>query len=67
MKNNDECVYYNLICSEIAPTGGAIIHMDVNKGNMDEVHSCVLNNLELFPNALWTLIPIVLKTKSNVL
>lgn len=63
---NDGYVFYNLICSEIAPTGGVIIHMDVNKGTMDEVHSCVLENMEIFPNALWTLIPIVIKSRSNI-
>lgn len=66
MKSNDGCVYYNLICSEIASTGGAIIHIDVNKGSMEEVHNCVLSNMNSFPNALWTLIPIVLKNKPNV-
>lgn len=62
MKKDNECVYYNLICSEFSPTGGAIIHMDVNKGTMEEVHSCVKNNMNVFPNAFWTLIPITFKS-----
>ena len=31
-------MYFNLICEEMEITGGKVIHIDKNIGNMDEVH-----------------------------
>lgn len=50
-------MYFNLICEEIGLTGGKIIHIDVNIGNMEEVHKVVLDNIDKYPNAKWELYP----------
>ena len=50
-------MYFNLICEEVELTGGKIIHIDVNIGNMEEVHKVVLDNISKYPNAKWELYP----------
>lgn len=53
-------MYFNLICEEMAITGGKIIHIDDNIGNIDEVHKIVCEYLEKFPNAKWELYPMII-------
>ena len=50
-------MYFNLICEEVELTGGKIIHIDINIGNMEEVHKVVLDNIDKYPNAKWELYP----------
>lgn len=50
-------MYYNLICEEIAVTGGKIIHHDQNYGNIEEVHKTVCENIKKYPNGKWELYP----------
>lgn len=52
--------YFNLICEEIEITGGKIIHIDKNVGNMNDVHKIVEENVEKFPNAKWELYPMLI-------
>ena len=47
--------YYNVICEEICVTGGKIIHIDENLGNIEEVHKLVIDNNDKYPNAKWEL------------
>jgi len=37
--------YYNVICEEIELTGGKVIHIDKNLGNMNDVHKLVCENI----------------------
>ena len=50
-------MYFNLICEEVELTGGKIIHIDINIGNMEEIHKVVLDNIDKYPNAKWELYP----------
>ena len=49
--------YYNVICEEIGVTGGKIIHIDENRGTIEEVHKLVVENDDKYPNAKWELYP----------
>lgn len=48
-------MYLNLICEELVCTGGKVIHIDKNVGNMEEVHKIVCDNLQKYPNGKWEL------------
>ena len=50
-------MYYNVICEEIGITGGKIIHVDENRGTIQEVHDLVAENIEKYPTAKWELYP----------
>ena len=39
-------MYFNLICEEMEITGGNVIHIDKNIGNMDEVHKIVCEHIK---------------------
>lgn len=54
-------MYFNVVCEEMSIFGGKIIHIDVNVGNMDEVHKLVCENIEKFPNGKWELYPYLIK------
>lgn len=53
-------MYYNVICEEIEITGGKVIHIDKNLGNMNDVHKLVCENISKHPNAKWELYPMVI-------
>lgn len=53
-------MYFNLICEEMEVTGGKVIHIDKNVGNMDEVHEVVCEHVEKHPNAKWELYPMII-------
>ena len=53
--------YFNVICEEMGITGGKIIHVDENRGTIQEVHDLVDENIEKYPNAKWEVYPIGLK------
>ena len=53
-------LYFNLICEEMEITGGKVIHIDKNVGNMDEVHRIVCEHIEKHHNAKWELYPMIL-------
>lgn len=53
-------MYYNVICEEIEITGGKVIHIDKNVGNLDEVHEVVADNVDRYPNGKWELYPIII-------
>lgn len=57
-------VYYNVICEEIELTGGKVIHVDKNVGELDEVCEIVRRNIEKYPNAKWELYPMMISTRS---
>lgn len=52
--------YYNVICEEIELTGGKVIHIDKNLGNMNDVHKLVCENINKHPNAKWELYPMII-------
>nr|DAO25621.1 MAG TPA: hypothetical protein [Caudoviricetes sp.] len=52
--------YFNVICEEVAITGGKIIHIDKNAGNMEEIHKIVCENIEKYPNAKWELYSMII-------
>lgn len=68
MKMNNE-IYFNIICEEICATGGKIIHVDENRGNLKDIHDIVdeytmhrikkseetINRIkwELYPMRIW--------------
>lgn len=54
-------MYFNLICEEMAITGGKIIHVDVNVGDMNEVHKIVCDNVNKYPNGKWELYPMIIE------
>ena len=54
-------MYFNVVCEEMSIFGGKIIHIDVNVGNMDEVHKLVCESIEKFPNGKWELYPYLIK------
>lgn len=56
MKN----MYFNVICEELCITGGKIIHLDKNAGDIEEVHEIVCEHVEKYPNAKWELHPMML-------
>jgi len=58
-------MYFNLICEEMEITGGKVIHIDKNIGNMDEVHKVVCENIEEYPNAKWELYPMIINKWQN--
>jgi hypothetical protein len=53
-------MYFNVICEEIEVTGGKVIHIDKNVGNMEEVHRIVCENMEKHPNAKWELYSMII-------
>ena len=53
-------MYYNVICEELGITGGKIIHIDKNVGNMEDVHKIVCEHIEKHPRAKWELYPMIL-------
>ena len=55
--------YFNLICEEIGITGGKIIHIDKNIGDMNEVHKVVCDNVLKYPNGKWELYPMMIMAK----
>lgn len=55
-------MYFNLICEEMAITGGKIIHVDVNVGDMNEVHKIVCDNVNKYPNGKWELYPMIIES-----
>lgn len=48
-------VYFNIICEEIGITGGKIVHVDENRGDIEEIHKIVDDNYRNYPNAKWEL------------
>ena len=56
--------YFNLICEEVEATGGKVIHIDKNAGDMEEVHKIVCEHIEKYPNAKWELYPMIINTVS---
>ena len=56
----DKKLFFNVICEEMGITGGKVIHMDTKKGDIEEVHKLVTDNLERYPNAKWELYPVLL-------
>ncbi len=52
-----EKVFYSVICEEIGITGGKIIHVNENRGTIQEVHDLVDENIEKYPNAKWEVHP----------
>ena len=53
-------MYFNLVCEEMEITGGKIIHLDKNIGNIEDVHKSVKENLDKYPNAKWELYPMII-------
>lgn len=53
-------MYFNLVCEEIGVTGGKIIYIDKNLGDMEDVHKIVCEHLEEHPNAKWELYPMII-------
>ena len=53
-------MYYNVICEEIEITGGKVIHIDKNLGNMNDVHKLVCENISKYPNAKCELYSMIL-------
>ena len=49
--------YFNLVCEEIAITGGKVIHIDENIGDIEDVHKKVIDNFKKYPDAKWELYP----------
>lgn len=47
--------YFNIICEEIGITGGKIIHVDENRGEIEDIHKIVDENYKKYPNAKWEL------------
>lgn len=52
-----ERMYYNIICEEVIPTGGKIIHVDKNGGTLEEVHKIVDEYSKKHPFAKWEMYP----------
>lgn len=52
--------YFNLICEEHEITGGKVIHIDKNVGNMNDVHKIVIENVDKYPNAKLELYPMII-------
>jgi len=46
-------MYFNIICEELCITGGKVIHVDRNVGEIDEVHKIVSDNYRKYPNGKW--------------
>ena len=46
-------VYFNIICEELCFTGGKVIHVDKNVGEIGEVHKIVDENYRRYPNGKW--------------
>lgn len=59
-------MFYNLICEEIAFTGGKVIHYDQNHGDIESVHKAVCDNLLKYPNGKWELYPMFYDVKVNI-
>lgn len=53
MMKNGETMYFNLICEEICVTGGKVIHIDENRGRIEDIHKIVDENFQKYPNAKW--------------
>lgn len=53
-------MYFNVICEELGITGGKIIHIDENVGDIEDVHKIVCENLHKHPNAKWELYSMIL-------
>lgn len=53
-------MYFNVICEELGITGGKIIHIDENVGDIEDVHKIVCENLQKHPNAKWELYSMIL-------
>lgn len=49
--------YYNVICEEMGDFGGKIIHVDTNRGSIQEVHDLVDENIEKYPKGVWKVYP----------
>ena len=47
--------YFNLICEEVEATGGKVIHIDKNAGDMEEVHKIVCEHIEKSQRQVGTL------------
>lgn len=41
MMTSGKTMYFNIICEELCATGGKIIHVDENRGNLQEIHDIV--------------------------
>lgn len=52
-----ERIYYNIICEEIGVTGGKVIHVDENRGTLQEVHDVVDTYSREHPRAKWEMHP----------
>lgn len=50
-------IFYNVICQEFGITGGIIIHIDENKGDLDDVHKLISENIGKYPNGVWLIVP----------
>lgn len=59
-------MFFNLICEEVAFTGGKVIHYDKNHGDMESVHKAVCDNLLKYPNGKWELHPMFYDVKVNI-
>lgn len=59
-RRNAMKMYFNLVCEEMGLTGGKVIHIDKNAGDMEEVHRIVCEHIEKHPNAKWELYPMII-------
>ena len=53
-------IYYTLICSEFAATGGIIIHKEVNVASIYEAYEYIDKYIHQFPTASWLLKPSII-------
>jgi len=60
MMTNGKNVYFNVICEEVSITGGKIIHIDENRGDIEDVHKIVGENFSQYPNAKWEMYVMVI-------
>lgn len=51
--------YFKLVCTEVDALEFCV-HIDVNKGDLDEVEETLEENIEKYPNAKWELYPMYL-------
>ena len=51
-------IYYKLVCVEVDPLE-YIVHEDLNRADLEEIHNFVKEGVRKYPMAKWLLIPIV--------
>lgn len=52
-------MYYNVICEQHEITGGLVIHIDENYGDLNAVHRVMEENVEKYPNGFWIVVPMM--------